>query len=198
MESPRFLQNDINKLYDDMGNSPKEDCLYNRDLDTLKEIRLFSFLDMKCLELTLPKTDKIFIKTMSGKTIDFDMNSLDTVDSLNRFISEREGVPIDQQRLIFAGKQLETGRFLSDYNIKNGVYVQLVLRLRGGMHHESSNGGVAVLHQAESVDTLLNSIEQKHHKTERDLMIELLMKSLTTDEEFDLIDMAETFRVEDD
>lgn len=153
---------------------------------------------MKCLELSLPKTDKIFIKTMSGKTIDFDMNILDTVDSLHRFISEREGVPIDQQRLIFASKQLESGHFLSDYNIKNGACVHLVLRLRGGMHHESSNGGVAVVQQAESVDTLLNSIEKKHDKTERNLMIELLMKSLTTDEEFDLIDMADTFRVEDD
>jgi hypothetical protein len=200
MESPRFLENITirNKPYEDMGNSPKEDFINNRDLDTFNEIRLFSCLDMKCLELSLPKTDKIYVKTMTGRTIDFDMNILDTVDSLHRFISEKEGVPIDQQRLIFASKQLERGRFLSDYNIKNGAYVHLVLRLRGGMHHDSSNGGVAVVQQEESVDTLLNSIEKKNVKTERDLMIELLMKSWTTDEEFDLIDMADTFRVEDD
>lgn len=151
-----------------------------------------------CSELNFIKNETIHIKTMTGKTVEYDFNRLDTVDSLNKFISEREGVPVDQQRLIFAGKQLESGHYLSDYNIKNGDSVSLVLRLRGGMHHKTSNGGVTALEQNDYVEIIENCIEQQNDKTERELMIEILMGSFTTDEEFDLIDMCDNFRVQDD
>jgi len=158
------------------------------DIDCFNKLAYFNDQDLESLELKPTKTDTLYIKTMSGRTIEYKMNTLETVDSLNRYISEMEGVPVEHQRLIFAGKQLESGHFLSDYNIKNGDSVSLILRLRGGMHHESSNGGCVALP--------CSDLEASNN--DRQLMIQLLMSSLTTDEEFDLIDMADSFRVEDD
>lgn len=82
----------------------------------------------------------VYIKSLTGRSIDILTTQQMSIEEIKMKIQEKEGIPIEQQRFIYAGKQLEDSMFVGIYNITKQANINLVLRLRGGMHHKSSNG----------------------------------------------------------
>ena len=114
--------------------------VFSEHQTTLDKSNHKTFLPHVHKEVILVKSsESIFVQTLTGKKFPLVTSQSDTIAQVMDKILEHEGIPVEQQCLIFAGKQLETGFTVADYNISHGSILHLVLRLRGGMAHWSSS-----------------------------------------------------------
>jgi len=75
---------------------------------------------------------QLFVKTLTGKTVSIDVEEGESIEEVKAKIAEKEGIPPEQQRLIFGGQQLQDAKTLDDYDVGDDATLHLVLRLRGG------------------------------------------------------------------